>query len=204
MLPDSMNVSVIADNIRAIWDKIKDISGHILPETNSATAGQILKLDADKEPTWADEYSYTPPAYAETEVNTGQKWIDGKDIYMKYYNISVALASDDIDIILIDTLVKSINNVEYISGETSLKISGVQGLYTSTSYLRISYRNEDNVLQYTSGGSFIGAKLNIIIYYTKPDPTRADDPEPVDKGTGTITGEDPEPETKATRKKTSK
>ena len=27
--------------------------------------------------------SYTPPAYSETSVNTGKKWIDGRDIWVK-------------------------------------------------------------------------------------------------------------------------
>lgn len=34
---------------------------------------------------------YTPPAYSTEEVNTGRKWIDGKDIYEKVITLETAL-----------------------------------------------------------------------------------------------------------------
>ena len=83
---DSTNPRQLADNIRKLWDKLKSISGDLLPSRSTATTGQILKLTGEnKTPAWADEYSYTPPAYSETEVNTGQKWIDGRNVYCKVY-----------------------------------------------------------------------------------------------------------------------
>ena len=38
---------------------------------------------------------YTPPAYSTTETNTGQKWIDGKDIYCRVFDFGsdVAISS---------------------------------------------------------------------------------------------------------------
>lgn len=38
---------------------------------------------------------YTPPAYSTNEVNTGVKWIDGRDIYRKVYaNIQLSNSTD--------------------------------------------------------------------------------------------------------------
>ena len=34
---------------------------------------------------------YTPPAYSLEEVNTGKKWIDGKDIYEKVISLDAPL-----------------------------------------------------------------------------------------------------------------
>ena len=77
---DSTNPRQLADNIRKLWDKFKSISGDLLPSRSTATTGQILKLTGEnKTPSWADEY--TPPAYSETETETGQKWTDGREIY---------------------------------------------------------------------------------------------------------------------------
>ena len=67
---------------KEVNDALMDVEGRVLPVTTSASTGQILKLTGEgKVPNWGDEYSYTPPAYSETETATGQKWIDGKDIY---------------------------------------------------------------------------------------------------------------------------
>jgi hypothetical protein len=49
---------------------------------------------------------YTPPNYSTNEINTGVKWIDGKDIYQKTYNtITMSSTSVTIDTISIDTLI---------------------------------------------------------------------------------------------------
>lgn len=81
-LPNSQDPAVIADNIVHLRDEIAEVDTKTIPATTTATTGQILKLTGEnKTPSWADEYSYTPPAYSETEVNTGRKWIDGKDVY---------------------------------------------------------------------------------------------------------------------------
>lgn len=81
-LPNSIEPAVMAENIVHLRDEIAAVDAKTLPATTTATTGQILKLTGEtKTPAWADEYSYTPPAYSTTEVNTGQKWIDGRDIY---------------------------------------------------------------------------------------------------------------------------
>lgn len=136
------------------------------------------------------------PDYSETEVNTGQKWIDGKDIYLKCYNIAETLSSGDIDTIEIDNVVNCFNRVNYTSAEEiALQVPNIQGLYTSNAYIRVSYNENDGKLQYTAGGAFIGANLIVIFYFTKPDPVpenREPDQDP-----------EPEPKTKKTTRKKS-
>ena len=82
MLPDSMNVGVIAENIKKLEVMVKE-AGSELPTPGVGDIGKILKVGSDGYEL-ATEYSYTPPAYSSaSEVNTGRKWIDGKDIYSK-------------------------------------------------------------------------------------------------------------------------
>ena len=188
---DSTNPRSMADNIRKLWDKFKSISGDLLPSRSTATTGQILKLTGEnKTPSWADEYSYTPPAYSETEVNTGQKWIDGKDIYRKVitgtFPVISGTASQEVgqldcdNIIAITSLLDRTDNYKYVNFFQSYWISTSGKIYLN------------NVNVYCSEKPY-----SIIVDYTKPDPapeTRDDD-----------TPEAPEEvkETK-TRKKTTK
>ena len=57
MLPDSMNVGIIADNIRALQKEVRSIP-----------------------------YTKIPKDYATTETDTGLKWIDGRSVYMKAFS----------------------------------------------------------------------------------------------------------------------
>ena len=189
---DSTNPRSMADNIRKLWDKFKSISGDLLPSRSTATTGQILKLTGEnKTPAWADEYSYTPPAYSETEVNTGQKWIDGKDIY------SLTIVKD------IPTL-ETAGNVAFTPITIGLNIKKIEYvvLNTSGSCYKVNnllyYNNANGVITvYSLPTSYSEGKIIVVLEYTKPDPS----PETRDDNTE----EAPEEvkETK-TRKKTTK
>ena len=74
-----------------------------LPTAGAETLGGVkvgtgLSIDAEtgvlsnNNPT-----QYTPPAYSTSEVNTGEKWIDGKDIFRKVFSSvgQVSLISSD-------------------------------------------------------------------------------------------------------------
>lgn len=182
---DSTNPRILADQIRALWNKVKSITG--LPATTSATDGQILKLNSEKEATWADEYSYTPPAYSETEVNTGQKWIDGKEIYMKVISGTVP-AIEASSNITVDELTSDINLIDGVTIFISGDVVSLNRFYlTFTKGTHILRANGVTV-------AFASSPYSVIYYYTKPDPV----PAQVDKA-----GEDPEPETKKTTRKKS-
>jgi hypothetical protein len=90
MLPDSTNVGIIAENIKKLETMVQE-AGSKLPTPEAGDAGKILKVGSDGYEL-ATEYSYTPPAYSTEEVNTGQKWIDGRYVYRKVFtNLSVSV-----------------------------------------------------------------------------------------------------------------
>ena len=187
---DSTNPRQLADNIRKLWDKFKSISGDLLPSRSTATTGQILKLTGEnKTPSWADEY--TPPAYSETETATGQKWIDGKDIYMRVFSGTfpeiTASQSVTITTAIIDKLV-AFHSVLKLTNST---------LAYDRYYPVITPTTGSTIFSSVTSG-YSEAEYTIIEYYTKPYPApgnREPDQEP----------EEPEvKETKTTRKKTTK
>ena len=186
---DSTNPRQLADNIRKLWDKFKSISGDLLPSRSTATTGQILKLTGEtKTPAWADEYSYTPPAYSETEVNTGRLWVDGKEVFEQsvIFNLPVLETQGNVSIGPIDT------NLNIIELDLVIQISN--GNYNKPLYTYY-YAPSTGMFGINSiSTAYSEANGIILIRYTKPDPapeTRDDDtPE--------------EPEAKKTRKKTTK
>ena len=171
-LADSLNPATQAENIKKLNAGLEAVDAKTLPGTSTATTGQILKLTGEnKTPSWADEYSYTPPAYSETEVNTGQKWIDGKDVYCQ------VLSGDFGEITA--TVSPIIGNIE-----------GINFLYSVFNCIRsngIVYSPNNNVIYSPSTGNFTingvsttfsEGSYNVILYYTKHDPapeTRDDD-----------------------------
>lgn len=84
MLPESKNIQTIADNIRSLENQIKKLDVEIPPHA-STDSGKVLAVDSEGDLEWREETPYVPPAYSMEEVNTGKKWIDGKDIYKKVY-----------------------------------------------------------------------------------------------------------------------
>lgn len=170
---DSTNVRVLADNISKLWDKIKSISGDLLPSRSTATTGQILKLTGEnKTPAWADEYSYTPPAYSETEVNTGRLWVDGKEVFEKavVFTFPVLEAQGNVTLDPIET------NLNLISLELLAQISS--GNYNKPLYTYY-YAPSTGVLGISSiSTAYSEANGIFLLRYTKPDPdpeTRDDD-----------------------------
>ena len=190
---DSTNPRQLADNIRKLWDKFKSISGDLLPSRSTATTGQILKLTGEtKTPSWADEYSYTPPAYSETETATGQKWIDGKDVYKKIITGTFSESPASSYSIGTFTEIESIlysNMVFSTEGAIYGKVTNGLLLNTSTGNMVIT-----NVQSSSAGYNYY-----VEIDYTKKTPGRA--PEDSDHEPEEV--KEPEvKETKTTRKKT--
>ena len=143
---------------------------HLLPDTSTATTGQILKLTGEnKAPSWADEYSYTPPAYSETEVNTGQKWIDGKDVFSITFSLTLASSTGA------NYLTQSFQ-IETLINWCSIVIDSENNIVTNNA---IYCRTINNYPAYViSGSSIISKDAYITIYYTKPAPETRDDDTP--------------------------
>lgn len=210
---DSNNIAIIRQNLIELKRQIDALDVEI-PSHAAIDAGKILAVDSSGDLEWKEEYSYTPPAYSSTEeVSTGHKWIDGKNIYCKSYIIPEDISSTSPFLATI-TLGDNIDEIIDIRG-TAKRGGTDPTLFDLTDY-RSGANNTSIVCNLTtmvinlymtfSIGHFGGAIVNV--YYTKATATRSDDLEQVDKGTGMITGEDPEPieeakETKS-RKKSNK
>lgn len=185
-------VGELKKNVATLITEVGPSGENLLPSRSTATTGQILKLTGEnKTPAWADEYSYTPPAFSETEVNTGKKWIDGKDIYCKVYRGTFPEIQTGS---LID-ISEDVNNYLYSNGYIlqGTTFYSVNAYYTSTYTSGVNSTSTGVKIRISTGYSL--ADYVLIVYYTKPDPapeTRDDD-----------TPEEPE-EKKTTRKKTTK
>ena len=178
-------LGVAADGSLA-WSKVPDE----LPPTTGATAGQILTLDSDKNPEWANNYNLN---YSETEINTGRKWIDGKDIYCKVYTGNYGEIS-------------STTNFEIESNFTYNIISSYLKSTTSSGYklalVNFGVDPTNKLIAYNVSTSYSNGDYTGIIYYTKPTPSALTSSDPTREAEPEII-EEPEPETKSTRTKKS-
>ena len=164
---DSTNVRIIADNIKKLEKMVKE-AGSELPTPGAGDTGKILKVGSHGYEL-ATEYSYTPPAYSSTaEVNTGQKWIDGKDIYVKVLTGKLPEIES--------TSSQSISGLD--SGLTLVDIDGYFDVGTGPSsilHFTVRYNESNGEIKVGSvQTSYSEASYVIIARYTKPDPT----PEP--------------------------
>lgn len=179
-----------------LWEWVNDLkkivgpSGeNLLPSRSTATTGQILKLTGEtKTPAWADEYSYTPPDYSTTETATGQKWVDGKDVYRMVITgvIPTLETTATVDIA---------ENLDIIPFQMTLMLYSSGGVYIPARFF-LNYSSSTKKLSLTSVSTgFSGNNVIVIIDYTKPDPVPGNrEPD-----------QEPEPEEKkTTKKKTSK
>ena len=170
MLPESKNIQTIADNIRSLENQINALDVEIPPHA-STDAGKILAVDSDGDLEWKNENPpYVPPAYSTEEVNTGQKWIDGKDIYCRVFSSNTPETSSSGTYYLIDL---DDNNV--ISCYGYITLSDVRVFFnTATGAGNIFLQQkETGEIAFTtnSASSFSNKPFTLVVYYTKPDPT---------------------------------
>lgn len=174
MINDSTNVRVIADNIKKLEKMVKE-AGSELPTPGAGDTGKILKVGSDGYEL-AAEYSYTPPAFSSTSgVNTGQKWIDGKDIYQAVFSGVVPASGEpavgfDLDF---DTIIE-------IEGTTENSTN--HSIYDADHYLTVAASPSAKKIL-LSGSQYAGNNFTIIIRYTIPDPPSKslDEPEETTK-----------------------
>lgn len=151
------------------------------PATNGASTGDVLGLVGEnKAKGWITPF--TPIDYSETEQDTGVKWIDGKEIYSivvsgitpdgetAYSDINLAFD----ELIVAYGILTTANGTKYDFN----KYVPIAGLISKT-----------GIRVYQTAATYQSANYNLIVYYTKPTPTR----EPNDTETN-----------KATKKKTTK
>ena len=172
-LADSLNPATQAENIKKLNAGLEAVDAKTLPGTSTATTGQILKLTGEnKTPAWADEYSYTPPAYSNTEVNTGQKWIDGSDIFcIAYFGTLPIISSSTFYNLLNIGMNKRVIEAHLFCDQPDLIVETAAQYLKSTGYMRAYLTSASSEQEYS-----------IIAYYTKlsaPETRDDDTPEEV-------------------------
>ena len=100
--------------------------------------------------------------YSINEQNTGQKWIDGKPIYQKTFNVS-ANVSIDITSLNIDSIVDISGTFE----TASHGIYSVNMYALSTYYSRVSLTRTSLLLEIHGDNDWLASTGNITILYTK-------------------------------------
>ena len=169
----------IMTKVRVLWEKVAGLETK--EEATSATLAGILPR--------------IPKDYSTEETPTGQKWIDGKEIYCKTFVGDIEAISELTNIQLAENFSNMIWSVGYVATSND-RYYCLNGYVSST--IRSSLALQNDILYLTVGTGLSEGSYEIIVFYTKPDPV----PAQLDKGTGMITGEDPEPETK--KRKTTK
>ena len=172
----------IMTKVRVLWEKVAGITADVSAVDAKATATAA---------TLAGILPRIPADYSETETATGQKWIDGKEIYCKVINGDLPSITGSSNVV-----VESELNIDLIINLYAITRSP-QKTVQSTRY-GCSYQPLTGFSIYSVGSGYSEGDFTIVAYYTKPDPV----PAQADKGTGMITGEDPEPETR--KRKTTK
>lgn len=167
-------VGELKNNVALLLSEVGPTGENLLPSRSTATTGQILKLTGEnKTPAWADEYSYTPPAYSETEVNTGQKWIDGKDIYCKVFSGTTSAETGN-------EIIGNISFDNIVLMDLYLKRNNPNDpfIYLAAPTLIANYVSGNIIIPKSTTTSYLEADYVAIFCYTKPDPapeTRDDD-----------------------------
>ena len=168
MLPESKNIQTIADNIRTLENQINALDVEIPPHA-STDAGKVLSVDSDGDLEWRDETPYIPPAYSSTEeVNTGQKWTDGKDIFMKSFSGNMGTGESSVNI----ATSLSVDNIVNMTGCLTLDYRKYPLNFYINSATRFyaSYDTQTNTVIVGGATAFANCDFTITVYYTKPDP----------------------------------
>ena len=126
---------------------------------NPATqAENIKKLNAGLEAV----YAKMPPDYSETETATGQKWIDGKDVYVRVLSGKFPEITSTQNITLTGFIGSDIINITCLLKTT-------ERIYCNQ--FSVFYRLDNNAFVISSvSTTFSECEYTLIIYYTKPDP----------------------------------
>lgn len=107
--------------------------------------------------------------YSTNEVNTGQKWIDGKDIYCKAIPVFITGTSTAISLPGVDTYIRTEGFLEYTGKQYTIPITSY---YENTNYncsTFYDYNNSSIIIVHTTGVSTYYPTGYLIAFYTKTD-----------------------------------
>ena len=208
-LPNSQDPAVLAENIVHLRDGIAAVDAKTLPATTSATTGQILGLTGEnKTPAWVDASGGLPdtseattgqilgltgenktpawvdgsvslPDYSTTETATGQKWIDGKEIFQKV--VVYDMSDKEIQNGTATTTSTGVSDADFIFVDKFIFVDpNTNGIYTSplvgnyNTYPFIDYDDKTKIRfkSNTTWNSHQDRIVYIVLKYTKATPTR--------------------------------
>lgn len=163
------DLSILRENVH-ITDQVFKPAGvntngtnGLVPRPSAGDNGKILSNEG-----WIDPpKEYTPPNYSTTEQKTGQKWIDGKDIYFKSgtYTIPSGQGAHIIESNVtqyIDILLDVKCNMNYTDG--TYQYAPVYIGTNQSGYISINNNN----LVFNAVNEDLGAyTAHFTIYYTK-------------------------------------
>ena len=131
----------------------------LVPAPAAGSVGKILSNEG-----WIDPPSYTPPNYSTSEQSTGQKWIDGKDIYFRTYQLD-GISGNPSDW----TLISNIPSADTYIRNDIVFYNTTTNNYYSDYYVRGSFNvtTKDYKYYITEMGSGSTGNLTATIYYTK-------------------------------------
>ena len=166
-LPNSIEPAVMAENIVHLRDAENLLDGRV-----------------------SDLESTAPKDYSTTETATGQKWVDGREIYSRVISNTAPIMESATNI----TVLTDIDIDEVLYFNFIINSSNTEQLHLSS--VAVHNKTTGTVIVYSVPDTYSGEKYkSIILYVKKVTPGRA--PEDSDQ--------EPEPEEKkTTRKKTTK
>lgn len=115
--------------------------------------------------------------YSETEVNTGLKWTDGKDIYMKSGSLTSNITMNDLNTIITGVNVDTLVGVEgsekwswtdgtYFYPLNTFELGGTGGQYNQSNFIR--YKSADSLFEiFPRSQARTMLECHATVYYTK-------------------------------------
>ena len=130
---DEINTALIA--IRKLLNNVG------ITETNITN---VIGKDYDAKIQELEEKVEADDTYSTTEVKTNKKWIDGKPIYRKFYNLNLTVRSTGwINIGITDTVIDKIISADCFGNDTSYPI-----LYMKFGFVMVSKNNNNELMLY--------------------------------------------------------
>lgn len=160
------DLTILGENVH-ITDQVFQPAGvssngtkGLVPRPSAGDTGKILSNEG-----WIDApESYTPPNYSTSEQKTGQKWIDGKDIYFQSYTLN-GISGSPSDWELLATK----SDIDTFLDYSAIFYNRNNNVSFGPPYVTISYLHTNETLRYylDQMGSGITGDIIATIYYTK-------------------------------------
>lgn len=158
-------IDLINDEIELVDGKVGNLEQIVPYKQDKLIAGNNINIDANNVISASGGSSWD---YSTSEVNTGQKWIDGKDIYCKVINnITISGTSTTVSISNVDKLIKFDGYL--ISSDSNYSIP-IASYWETTSYHNSTYYdylNSRAVIVHTTQTASAYPNGVLIAYYTK-------------------------------------